>query len=135
MRSRKARRHATRGFTLIEVLVALSVVAVALVAIGSLMAVTIRGARAIPSRMALLETARAVMTGLPDRDALTIGNFSGELAGHRWRVDVLPFTGNIVDPQQPNVWIPLTVIVRVQSPNGPIVQLSTVRLKRKTEPQ
>jgi general secretion pathway protein I len=135
MRSRRSRRRATRGFTLIEVLVALSVVAIALVAIGSLMAVTVRGARAIPSRMALLETARAVMTGLPDRDALTIGNFSGELAGHRWRVDVLPFVGNIVDPQQPNAWIPLTVIVRVQSPNGPIVQLSTVRLQRRTQSQ
>jgi general secretion pathway protein I len=134
-RSKAEKREAARGFTLIEVLVALSVVAVALAAIGSLMAVTVRGARAIPSRIALLETARAVMTGLPDRDALTIGNFSGELAGHRWRVDVLPFLGNIVDPQQQSLWTPLTVIVRVQSPNGQIVQLNTVRIQRKTEQQ
>jgi general secretion pathway protein I len=131
MRSKAERRKAARGFTLIEVLVALSVVAVALAAIGSLVAVTVRGARAVPSRVALLETARAVMTGLPDRDALAVGSFSGELAGHRWRVDVLPFLGNLVDPQQPNVWTPLTVIVRVQSPSGQIVQLNSVRVQRK----
>jgi general secretion pathway protein I len=133
MRSKVERRRAARGFTLIEVLVALSVVAVALAALGSLIAVTVRGARAIPARLSLIETARAVMTGLPDRDALTVGNFSGELAGHRWRVDVLPFLGNLTDPIQPNVWTPLTVIVRVQSPSGQIVQLNTVRVQRRTE--
>jgi general secretion pathway protein I len=133
MRSRAKRRRATRGFTLIEVLVALSVVAVALAAIGSLIAVTVRGARAVPARLSLIETARAVMTGLPDRDSLTVGNFSGELAGHRWRVDVMPFVGNLADPQQPNNWTPLTVIVRVQSPTGQIVQLNSVRVQRKAE--
>lgn len=131
MRSSARRRRATAGFTLIEVLVALSVVAVALAAIGSLIAVTVRGARAVPARLSLIETARAVMTGLPDRDALSIGSFSGELAGHRWRVDVVPFLGNLIDPQQPNAWTPLTVIVRVQSPSGQIVQLNTVRVQRK----
>ena len=132
-RSRTSKRRATAGFTLIEVLVALSVVAVTLAAIGSLIAVTVRGARAVPARLSLIETARAIMTGLPDRDALTVGSFSGELAGHRWRVDVLPFLGNIIDPQQPSAWTPLTVIVRVQSPTGQIVQLNTVRVRRKTE--
>ena len=40
------------------------------------------------------------MTGLPDRDQLAPGNFSGEIAGHRWRVDVLPFYADFVDPRQ-----------------------------------
>jgi len=69
-RTRASARRAARGFTLIEVLVALSVVTVALGAIGSLIAVTVRGARSMPARLALVETARAVVTGLPDRDAL-----------------------------------------------------------------
>ena len=111
-------------------LVALSVVAVALGAIGSLIAVTVRGARSLPARIALLETARAIMTGLPDRDALAVGTFSGELAGHRWRVDVLPF-GDLNAAQQPTAWTPQTVIVRVQSPAGRIVQLNTVRIRRR----
>ena len=124
------RTRGTEGFTLIEVLVALSVVAVTLSAIGSLIAVTIRGARSVSGHLALVETARSIMTGLPDRGELGPGNFSGEAAGHRWRVDVLPFYADFVDPDK-STWIPQTVVVRVQSPSGPVLQLNTVRLRRK----
>lgn len=123
------RAKGTEGFTLIEVLVALSVVAVTLSAIGSLIAVTIRGARSVSGHLALVETARSIMTGLPDREQLGEGNFSGEAAGHRWRVDVLPFYADFVDPQKTE-WTPQTVVVRVQSPSGPILQINTVRLRR-----
>ena len=71
------------------------------------------------------------MTGLPDRGELGQGSFSGEAAGHRWRVDVLPFYADFVDPQKTD-WMPQTVVVRVQSPTGPIVQLNTVRLRRRS---
>jgi general secretion pathway protein I len=123
------RTKGTEGFTLIEVLVALSVVAVSLSAIGSLVAVTIRGARSVGNHLALTETARAIMTGLPDRSELAQGSISGEAAGHRWRVDVLPFYADFVDPQKTDL-IPQTVVVRVQSPSGPILQINTVRLRR-----
>ena len=123
------RTKGTEGFTLIEVLVALAVVAVTLSAIGSLVAVTVRGARSVGGRLALVETARSIMTGLPDRADLAPGNFSGEVAGHRWRVDVLPFYADFVDPRKTD-WIPQTVVVRVQSPSGPILQINTVRLRR-----
>ena len=123
------RTKGTEGFTLIEVLVALAVVAVTLSAIGSLVAVTVRGARSVGGRLALVETARAIMTGLPDRAELAPGSFSGEFAGHRWRVDVLPFYADFVDPRKTD-WTPQTVVVRVQSPSGPILQINTVRLRR-----
>jgi len=124
----------TRGFTLIEVLVALSVVAISLAAIGSLIAVTTRGARAVGLHLTLVETARSIITGLPDRDQLAPGNLSGESAGHRWRVDVLPFFADFVDPRDPTVWTPQSVVVRVQSPSGKVLQVNTVRLRRKTTP-
>jgi general secretion pathway protein I len=134
LRSIRFRRgRAVAGFTLIEVLVALTVVAISLAAIGSLIATTIRGVRSLDTRLALIETARAVVTGLPDREELAPGNFSGDLAGHRWRVDVLPFLIDAIaiDTQNPTPWTPQTVVVRVQSPAGPILQLNTVRLRRK----
>jgi general secretion pathway protein I len=120
------------GFTLIEVLVALAVVATSLTAIGSLIGVTVRGVRSVGTHLALTETARGIMTGLPDRNDLKPGNFSGESAGYKWRVDVLPFAADFIDPD--SQWIPQTVVVRVQSPNGPVLQLDTVRLRRKVAP-
>jgi general secretion pathway protein I len=127
MRSRNA---GNAGFTLIEVLVALTVVAITLSAIGSVVATTIRGARSVGGHLALTETARAILTGMPGRNELNPGNFAGEVAGHRWRVDVLPFYADFVDPDKTN-WVPQTVVVRVQSPNGPILQLNTVSLRRR----
>jgi general secretion pathway protein I len=126
----KRRRNAA-GFTLIEVLVALAVIAVALAAIGSLIATTIRGARSLDTNLTLVETARAITTALPDRETFKPGNFSGEMGGHRWRVDVLPFTFTNVDPRLPTPWVPQTVIVRIQSPSGPILRINTVRLRRR----
>ena len=116
---------------MIEVLVALSVVSISLAAIGSLIAVTTRGVRSIGLHLTLVETARAIVTGLPAREQLLPGNFSGEAAGHRWRVDVLPFQANFIDPKA-TMWIPETVVVRVQSPSGPVLQVNTVRLRRRT---
>jgi general secretion pathway protein I len=124
-------RRATAGFTLIEVLVALAVVAISLAAIGSLIAVTTRGARAVGLHLTLVETARMILTGLPDRDQLVPGNFSGETAGHRWRVDVTPFNADFVDSREPTNWLPQTVVVRVQSPAGKVLQVNTVRLRRR----
>jgi len=118
---------------LIEVLVALSVVAVALAAIGSLIATTVRGTRSLDVHLMLVETARMIATALPDRDALKPGNFSGEMAAHRWRVDVLPFAFAGVDPAA-TAWVPQTVVIRIQSPSGPIFRVNTVRLRRKEAP-
>jgi general secretion pathway protein I len=87
--------------------------------------------RSVDQRFALVETARAVETGLPDRGALT-GSLSGDLAGHRWRLDVAPFVANFVDPRLPTPWMPQSVVIRVQSPGGAILQVNTIRLRRRT---
>jgi general secretion pathway protein I len=129
-RSSPLRRPAD-GFTLIEVLVALSVLAVALASIGGLIASSVRGTRSIEMHMTRLETARAIVTALPDRDQLLPGNFSGEAAGHLWRVDVLPFAAGSLAPPPQARWQPQTVIVTVKSPAGAEMKISTVRLQRR----
>lgn len=123
------RRSRNRGgFTIVEVLVALAVVAGSLAAIGSVIATTTRGARSIEQHVALLQTARAIGTGLPGRDQLTPGSFGGEFAGHRWRVSVSPFA---TSDKNDSPWAPQLVTTRVQSPSGAVVELATVRLRLK----
>ena len=117
----------TSGFTLIEALVALAIVSASLSSIAALIAATVRGSRSIERHLAQLETARAIMTALPDRDQLLPGNFSGETAGHRWRVDVSSFDTSSLNVRQP-AWEPQAVVVTVQSLSGGVLQLSSVRL-------
>ena len=126
------RRGRAAGFTLIEVLVALIVVAITLTAIGSLTAATVRGTRSIEQHLILVETARAIEAGLPDRGDLAAGSLTGDTGGNRWRVDVLPFVANFVDPRLPTPWIPQTVVITVQTPGGALLHLDTVRLRRRT---
>ena len=127
-------RHGDSGFTLVEVLIALVIVAVSLTAIGSLMATTVRGTRAIDEHLALVETARAIEAGLPDRNDLTIGSLAGERGGYAWRVDVLPFRARFIDPKLATPWVPQAVVITVQSPDGPVLRLDSVRLRRRTSP-
>jgi general secretion pathway protein I len=123
--------HATAGFTIIEVLVALAVVAISLSSIGMLIATTVRGTRAIERQLTKLETTRAILAALPDRDQLALGSFSGERASQRWRVDVLPFAATNVDPQQTTTWVPQSIVVTVRSPDGGMMRIDTIRLHRR----
>jgi general secretion pathway protein I len=122
--------HNHNGFTLIEALAALAIVAVALTAIGMLVGANIRATRSLGNRLALLETTRAILAGLPARSELELGRMSGEVADHRWRIDVIPFSADFVDPGRPSPWIPQSVVLRVQAPTGEILRVDTVRLHR-----
>lgn len=123
-------RRPEAGFTLIEALVALAVVAVSVTAIGSVVATNIRGTRALSQRLALVETTRAILADMPDREHLVAGDLRGEYAGHRWRVDVAPFMGDFIDLNRPGPWMPQAVVVNVRSPTGRVLRIDTVRLHR-----
>jgi general secretion pathway protein I len=117
------------GFTIIEVLVALALVAVVIGAIGSLMATNIRGVRSFERHVALTQAARTAMTaGIPPRAELRAGTASGLIDGYRWAVDVTPLGGQWSAPPADAPWLPQLVRVRVQSPNGAVSDIRTVRL-------
>jgi general secretion pathway protein I len=123
----------SEGFTLIEVLIALAIVAISLAALGSLMASNRRVANSLDTHLSLVETARGIETALPDRAAL-VGNLSGESGDFHWGVSVRPFVSNLVDPRLPTPWTPQAVSVRVQSAEGVAIQVDTVRLQRRAAP-
>ncbi len=117
------------GFALIEVLVALAVVTVSLAAIGSLVAANIRTTRDLDQRLALVDTTRAILAGLPDREQLAPGKLSGDIADFRWRLDAVPFAANFIDPGQATPWVPETIVIRVVAPGGQMLRIDTVRLR------
>jgi general secretion pathway protein I len=127
--SRKSCSDGTAGFTLIEALVALAIVAAVLSSIGAVIATTVKGTRSIDQRLALTGTAETLMAALPARNLLKPGRQSGELAGHRWRIDVAPM--NMAEasdaPQKPR-FVALAVNMQLQAPGGPAIQVTTVRL-------
>lgn len=124
------------GFTMLEVLIALAVVAASIVAIGAVMATNVRGVRKLEEHVALTQTAQAVLvTAIPPRKDLAEGRLSGELRNYRWQVDISPVGGDLVGEIAEVLWIPELVKVRVRSPSGATIELATVRLMRKARSQ
>jgi len=120
------------GFTILEVLVALALVAVVIVAIGSLMATNVRGVRSFERHVALTQATRTAMTtAIPPRDQLQEGTSSGQADGYRWTVDVTPLGGDWTVPKSEVGWVPELVRVRVRAPNGASSDVRTVRLMKR----
>jgi general secretion pathway protein I len=119
----------TAGFTLIEVLVSIAVVAITIGAIGSVTATATHGVQTLEQHLALVETIRTVASTLPARDQPVPGSLTGEIYGHRWRLDAVPYTGGGIAPIPDSPWFPETLKIRVQSPSGAVVGVETMRLQ------
>ncbi|MBR0709309.1 type IV pilus modification PilV family protein [Bradyrhizobium liaoningense] len=115
------------GFTLIEALVALAIIAVVLGTIGSVIATTTKATRAIDQRLVLAGTAETLLANLSARSLLKPGRQSGELAGSRWRVDVTPMSVTGGNPETDR-FVPLAVNLRLQRADGAAIQVTTVKL-------
>jgi general secretion pathway protein I len=119
------------GFTIIEVLIALAIVAVGIVGIGAVMSTNARGVRSLEDHVALMQTAQsALATAIPLRKDLAPGTLSGQIHDYGWRVDIGPAGGGWSVNNADAPWIPELVKVRVRSPSGATVELETVRLMR-----
>src|SRR5580704_10219830 len=115
--------RSTAGFTLIEVLVAIAVLAVVLGAIGGVVGNTVRTIHSVDRRLPLLETAQSLIASLPARDALQPGTQSGTSGDFRWRIDAVLLDRNVPDDAKTAKWMPLAITVRVQGSEGPPVRL------------
>jgi len=120
--------EAESGFTMIEAVVALALVAVLLVAIGSLVAMNSRGVRGLEQHVTLAETARLIATGLPRNGEPMPRNLAGRVGGYRWQMRLSPFLDQDAVVQESR-FTPVRIELRVRSPSGAVVSLETVRLQ------
>jgi general secretion pathway protein I len=125
--------RAEAGFTLIEALVALAVVAISVGAIAVLMGSTARGTRQLENHVGLVQAAANVLwLDLPTRKDPVPSTLSGDAAGHRWRADFDQIAVPMASDGEPR-WLPLKVTLRISSPMGASMQIETVRLFKRPE--
>lgn len=133
-RALSAPRAACAGFTLIEALVALAVVASCLTAIASLTAANLRVVAKSDQRAGLVAALRSVETGLPDRIDLKPGRILGEKLGQEWSVEIRPFEeAAAANPRAAALWTPEAIALTARSPSGAILTIDTIRLQRRSE--
>lgn len=116
------------GFTMIEAVIALALIAVVLAAIGSLVATNSRGVASLEQHVALMQAARLIATGMPGNGEPLPDDLAGEMSGYRWQMRVSPFFAqDSVVPE--SRFIPQRIELQVLSPTGATISLETVRLQ------
>ncbi len=118
-----------RGFTLIEALVALAVMAAGLGAIGELGFATVAAARRAETRLFLAATARKAFVALPNRRALVDGALGGEIEGAAWRLQSAPFLFESPGAPGNPAWAPQAVRLIVAGASGGEIVVDTVLLR------
>jgi general secretion pathway protein I len=120
------------GFSLIETLVALAILAISLVAIGALMGSSARGSRKLEQHVALVQAAyNAMWLAFPSRSQPSSSTQSGESMAHVWHAQAQPFAIDAGGPTGASAWEPQTIKLQVRSPSGATMELETVRLFRR----
>lgn len=118
-------RHSERGFTLLEVLVALAVLGISLVVLVRLVSGTLRLERAAQDYSGALAVARARIDELSLEEAPT--SRAGEADGFRWWVTARPAWG---DGKKVTLY---HVAVLVERPHGRPLQFETFRVGTRDE--
>lgn len=126
--------RARAGFTLIEVLVALAVVAITLPVVGSLVAANVAGTTKVEQRVILLAAYRSLESNLPDRQHLLPGSSSGNIDGIAWSMEVRPLDEAEPESQGAGAWVPMAIDMTLRAPGRQTFHVETIRLGRRGSP-
>lgn len=135
-------RDGEAGFTLLETLVAMAILAAALGAVGSMSSVAQRASRAEIARVELAQVARRRLNEMTTRDFQSLAA-SGEENGYAWRVQAQPLAPAPARKPAPDssddaadeqagppaaVFVPYRIDLTVVGPTGARIALTTARL-------
>jgi general secretion pathway protein I len=128
-----ARLGGSRGFTLIEALVALTILSMILAAIADLSNTTLRGVVHVERSLARVEVAEQILATLPARGDIGALSAMGRLDGHAWRLDAEPYRAAVPVAGAPR-WVPAEVELSVRDRSGAPLDVEMVRLVRPRAP-
>jgi len=121
-------KAAQAGFTLLEVLVALLLLAAVLAPAYQLLSGGGRAVLAAERRAGALAIAEAQITSLGVERRLAAGRFTGQAEGWRWVVRITPRTDPPFDRAADLGMAAFRVTVSVADGRGPVLDLDTTRL-------
>ncbi len=128
MKKARVRRAGLRGFTLIEILVALSILAVALGAILQSLSSGLRSLGAAEAHALALMHARSQLAKVGPLIPLEPGEQTGAAGKFEWTVSVRRFEPPDGNPVVDQALVPYRLDVTVTWPRGGQVGLTTLRL-------
>ncbi len=128
MKTAKTRRAGLRGFTLLEILVALSILAVALGAILQSFSSGLRSLGAAEAHALALMHARSQLAKVGPLIPLAPGEQSGTAGEYEWSVSVRRFAPPDGEPALDPALVPYQLDVTVTWPGGGRVGLTTIRV-------
>jgi general secretion pathway protein I len=103
--------------------------AAGLAAIAELASASLRAGYHTERHLAQIESARDIIAGLPNRNALPFGRSIGSVRGHEWRIDSVPISTPIAAGGATS-WRPQGILLLVRSPSGATIEIDTIRLRK-----
>jgi general secretion pathway protein I len=128
-RRRKASLRARDGFLLLETLAAVAIMALLLTVLPSSIVVSRQSVQKSGDVVGARLVAESVLTNDFTGPEFALGTREGELAGYAWTSSVEAQT-TLMKAFPSKDWMPYTITVSVLVPNGRIVSVETVRVRR-----
>jgi prepilin-type N-terminal cleavage/methylation domain-containing protein len=129
LQDRGRQRHGSRGFTLLEALTAIVILALSLSTLMAAYRTGLQGVAAIDDHLRARLLAQSVLAEWTQYRILQPGRFQGRLDRFTWTVAIMPFDeAGGTYRQQSDQWKLHKLTVGVSWPHGRQIELNTLRL-------
>lgn len=120
------------GFTMVEVLVAFTVLATLTLAVQRGLAASVSATAKTELRLSAELIAQTLITAPLGTDASALESRSGTIDGYAWQIRFetlkLPVAASNVNDGKPPRWMPIRMVIAVAARNGAKIEIETIRL-------